>query len=278
MTAAVESAPGAVKAARVDAGGLDVYYREQGEGPPLVLIHGGLATGEVMWSREVVAELAREYRVLVPDSRGHGQTPNPAGTLSYGQMADDVAAFAAALGVERPLVLGYSDGAQVALELGLRHPALARAMVIGGVVTRPSEAYLQAVRGLGFPAPGEVDLAAVERALGGFFATVKAVHREAKGPDGLRRYLTQMSELWHGVPDYTDEQLSSITAPTLVISGDRDFPSLDDSLRLYRLLPRGELAVVPSASHGEDLGSRVFWEAVKEFLSRQVQGKSEETR
>lgn len=258
----------AADGAYVDADGLQVWYTEQGQGPPLILVHGGLGTGG-MWSERAVAGLARDYRVLMPDSRGHGRTANPANTLGYGQMADDVAAFAAALGIERPLVLGYSDGAQIALELGLRHPGFARAMVIGGVVTGPGEAYLGMVRGLGFPRRGAADLKEVERAMGDWWPTLRAAHRHARDDDAFRVFLGQISELWHGVPDYTDAQLASISVPSLVITGDRDTPSLDDSLRLYRLLPHGELAVVPHADHGA--GEKpIFWELVKDFLSRHV--------
>jgi pimeloyl-ACP methyl ester carboxylesterase len=259
----------------VDAGGLRVYYRDLGEGPPLVLVHGGLGTGD-LWSEPAVAELARRHRVLIPDSRGHGRTGNPAGMLRYHQMADDVAAFAAALGLRRPLVLGYSDGAQVAVELGLRHPALAAALVIGGVVTRPGEAYLRFLGELGFPEPGAVDLAEVERALGDFFPVVRTAHRHARGGDALRAYLAQISELWHSLRAYTDEELAGIGAPSLVIVGDRDFPSLDESLRLYRLLPRGELAVIPNADHAA-VERGPFWDPVMDFLSRQHPAGGEET-
>lgn len=266
--------PGAARGAYADAGGLQVWYTDHGQGPPLILVHGGLATGE-MWDERMVADLAREHRVLVPDSRAHGRTGNPAGTLGYDQMADDVAAFAAALGLERPLVVGYSDGAQVALELGLRHPGLARAMVIGGVVTRPGAAYLRMVSELGFPRRGAVDVEEVQRAMGAFFDTIRTAHHHARGDDGLRAYLTQISELWHSVPDYTDEQLASIATPSLVIAGDRDHPSLDDALRLYRLLPHGELAVVPNADHGA-AEKPLFWELVKDFLSRHVHAEADD--
>jgi pimeloyl-ACP methyl ester carboxylesterase len=258
--------PGAGGGAYADADGLAVWYTDQGRGPPLILLHGGLSTGG-MWPAGVVAELAREYRVLAPDSRGHGRTGNPAAALRYGQMADDVAAFAAALGIERPLVLGYSDGAQVALELGLRHPGLARAMVIGGVVTGPSPAYLRMVGELGFSRRGVVDLGEVERAMGDWWPTLRTAHHHARGDDALRAYLGQISELWYSVPDYTGAQLASLSAPSLVIVGDRDQPALDDSLHLYRLLPRGELAVVPSADHGAG-ETPMFWTLVKDFLSR----------
>lgn len=264
----IEIAESADAGTYVDADGLAMWYTEQGQGPPLILVHGGLGTGG-MWSERAVADLAREYRMLLPDSRGHGRTGNPAGTLRYDQMADDVAAFAAALRIERPLVLGYSDGAQIALELGLRHPGFARALVIGGVVTGPGEAYLRMVRGLGFPRRGTAELGEVKRAMGDWWPTLRAAHNHARSDDDFRAYLAQISELWYSVPDYTDAQLASISAPSLVIAGDRDDPSLDDSLRLYRLLPHGELAVVPNADHGA--GEKpLFWELVKDFLSRHV--------
>lgn len=253
----------------VEANGLRIYYRETGDGPPLVLVHGGLATGEVMWSARVVADLAERYRVLIPDSRGHGRTDNPAASMRYDGMADDVAAFSAALGLERPAIVGYSDGAQVALEIGLRHPALPSAMVIGGVVTRPVEGYLQALREMGFPASGEADFPQVEQAMGGFYATLRTSHQHAQGDDDFRAYLREISALWYSVPDYTDAQLAGIDVPSLVIVGDRDGVSVDESIRLYRLLPRGELAVVPNADHGAG-EKKVFWDAVTDFLARHV--------
>lgn len=257
----------------VQGNGARIFYREAGEGPPVVLLHGGLVTGGIMWSEVVVAELARRHRVLIPDSRGHGRTNDPAGILRYDTMADDVAAFCAALGVERPVVLGYSDGAQVALEIGIRHPGLAAALVLGGVVTRPSDAYLAMVQGLGFPAPGTVDQAQVERAMGSFYPTLRAAHEHARDDGAFVAFLERISTLWHGVPSYTDGELAGIGTPSLVIAGDRDHPALDESLRLYGLLPRGELAVIPNADHGA-ADSPLFWNVVADFLARHASGET----
>ena len=249
-----------------------IFYREAGAGPPVVLLHGGLATGGIMWSDDVVVELARRHRVLIPDARGHGRTDDPAGSLRYDGMADDVAAFCEAVGAERPVIVGYSDGAQIALEVGLRHPGLATALVLGGVVTRPSDDYLGMVRGLGFPAPGTVDLAQVERAMGGFYPTLRTAHEHARDDAAFVAFLERISALWHGVPSYTDAQLAGIGTPSLVIAGDRDHPALDESLRLYGLLPRGELAVIPNTDHGA-AESPLFWNAVADFLARHASGE-----
>jgi pimeloyl-ACP methyl ester carboxylesterase len=108
----------------IEANGLTIYYEVCGEGEPLLLIHGGTATCS-SWASHLPA-FTQHFRVFAPDSRGHGRTDNPAGELAYRPMADDVAALIEALGLQRPLVLGYSDGGQIALELGMRYPELAR--------------------------------------------------------------------------------------------------------------------------------------------------------
>jgi pimeloyl-ACP methyl ester carboxylesterase len=129
----------------VEANGLRVYYEVYGEGEPLLLIHGGTATSQ-SWASHLPA-FAEHFRVFAPDSRGHGRTDNPTGDLGYRAMAEDVAAFIDALGLRRPLVLGYSDGGQIALELGMRYPGLATALVLGATLEfRFSEACLEAVR------------------------------------------------------------------------------------------------------------------------------------
>ncbi len=260
---AASSQPGS-RTAYVAVGDLQIYYAEHGAGPPLVLLHGGLATGEIMWG-ERPAALGQRYRVLVPDSRGHGRTDNPAGKLRYDQMADDVAGFVGALGLERPIVLGYSDGAQIAIELGLRHPDRFKALVLGGAVTGPSPQYLETLATMGFTEPGRVNFDEFERLYPEFAASIKTAHAHVYGPDYWRDFLRQISELWLGVPSYTDTQLAGIPVPSLIISGDRD--ALDDAVRLYRLLPHAELAVIPNADHGAG-ETPLFWHAVDDFLSR----------
>jgi pimeloyl-ACP methyl ester carboxylesterase len=92
----------------VDVNGAALYYEEHGDGAPLILIHGGLASSS-QW-QPVVPELAESCRVIQPDSRGHGRSTNPAGELSYARIADDIAALIAALGLERPMVGAGATG------------------------------------------------------------------------------------------------------------------------------------------------------------------------
>src|SRR3712207_2363694 len=136
-----------------EANGLRVYYEICGEGEPLLLVHGGTATCR-SWASHLPA-FTEHFRVFAPDSRGHGRTDNPAGELDYRVMADDAVALIEALGLQRPLVLGYSDGGQIALELCISYPGLSRALVLGGTQFRFSETYLELAGALLGIAEGE---------------------------------------------------------------------------------------------------------------------------
>jgi len=167
-------------------------------------------------------------------------------------MADDVARLIEVLELEPPIVVGYSDGGQVALELGLRHPGAARALVLGGTVSEPHDTYLQGLHSWGFSAPGEVDLPTVTEEFGAeFFSETRVAHTNIRDDEQFDRFLRQISRLWLTVPRYTESQLATIVEPTLVIAGDRDeMAGLDQAVRLFTHIPKAELAIIPDADHG----------------------------
>jgi pimeloyl-ACP methyl ester carboxylesterase len=105
----------------VNAGGVHTYYEIYGEGEPLVLLHGGLATAE-SWAMQIPA-LSERHRVYVPERRGHGRTPDVAGPITYEIMAADTGAFLDAAGAGAHLV-GWSDGAMVGMLVALRRPRI----------------------------------------------------------------------------------------------------------------------------------------------------------
>lgn len=246
-------------------GDLEVHYLEQGTGQPLLLLHGGTATSKA-WG-EVLPQLAERYRVLALDTRGHGRTSNPSQTMSYAQFADDVAGFIDALGLSQPLIVGYSDGGQTALEFGLRHPGKAAALVIGGAISQPTETYIQGLHSVGLT-PGPVDFARMAEGFGPYFDHIKVMHTHHYGPDYWQSFMTQISELWFSMPDRSEAQLASISTPALVIMGDRDHVGgADDAYRLYRHLGAGEMCIIPDAGH-DAVNRPLFWDAVLDFLAR----------
>lgn len=253
----------------VQANGINIHYEEFGEGAPLILLHGGSGTLDE-W-QPMIPSFVPHFRVYALDSRAHGKTDNPAGKLSYRTMADDVAAFIQALDIPRPLVCGYSDGGQIALELALRHPGLARALVVGAAWYRFSEAYVNALKTWGFERPGEYDFDWVEENFPYFVEDWKTHHRQNDDPDYWKSLLLQISELWLTPLDYTVSDFKQINDPVLILIGDRDgMVPLDDAIEMYRMIPHAELAVIPNADHmGVLMKPETFIHILLEFLKRQ---------
>lgn len=157
--------PVTVPGSYVRANGLNIYYEQRGSGEPLLLLHGG--TGTCRWWDEQAPVLAEHFQVFALDSRGHGKTDNPTGTLSYRAMGDDVAAFIQELQLEQPLLVGFSDGAQIALEIGIRYPQLARGLILTGAYTRLTENAVQGMYAFGIEGPHQVNYARMERDMPG---------------------------------------------------------------------------------------------------------------
>src|SRR3954470_17886772 len=150
----------------IEVNGARRYREDRGAGPPIVLIHAGLISGAI-WE-PLLPALIDDFRVIMPDSRWHGRSTNPSGEMSYGQIADDVAALITAFELDRPVVGGYSDGGQVALEIGARHPEATGGLIIGAAypdfVTTGLREFLRAY--LGADDAGTPDVATVEARLG----------------------------------------------------------------------------------------------------------------
>lgn len=247
-------------------GALAVHYWDLGGGDPLVLLHGGTATAEMSWATP--ARLLDGYRIVAPDSRGHGGTDNPDRRLGYDQLADDLADLIAVLDLDRPFVFGHSDGAQTALEFGLRHPGVARALVLSGTMSEPTPAYTAGLHEWGFTAPGVADLDKIAASFGEDYEPTRLAHRHSGRPDRWPVFLGQIAELWLTLPTYTSERLGAITDPTLVITGDRDeLADVTQAQRLYAHIPGAELAVIPDAGHGAADLPR-FWLVVADYLER----------
>jgi pimeloyl-ACP methyl ester carboxylesterase len=250
----------------VSANGLNIHYGEYGEGVPLILLHGGSATLE-SWD-DFTPAFAQHFRVIAPDTRGHGKTINPAGELSYPVLADDVAAFIQALKLNKPLILGYSDGAQIALDLAIRYPELASGLVLGGVLYKFGALYYEALKHFGLPSAGAVDLDYIQAHASDWEEYLKASHVRADDPDYWLKFLKQISTLWWTPRDYSDDDLKKIAAPTLIFLGDRDEGiGVEHGIKMYRGIPNAELFVVPNGDHGS-AGAELTNAVVMSFLTR----------
>jgi len=257
----------------VKANGINIHYEEFGNGGvPLILLHGGIATLDE-W-KPVIPSFTSQFHIYALDSRAHGKTDNPSGKLSYRTMADDVAAFIKVLEVNRPLVCGYSDGGQIALELSMRYPGLSRALVVSAAWYKFSEAYVNSLKSWRIERPGEFDFEWLEEAYPHFVEEWKMDH--GNDPEYWRSLLLQISELWLTPLNYTEADFKQITDPVLILIGDRDgMIPLSDATEMYQMIETAELAVLPNTNHtGVLTNPELFIRIVLEFLKRH--GKIEE--
>jgi pimeloyl-ACP methyl ester carboxylesterase len=250
--------------------GIEMYFVDYGEGDPLVMLHGGTNTALGSWN-SYIPMLSQKFRVIAPDSRGHGRTNNPQGEWQYSVMADDIAALILDLGLQKPFICGWSDGGQIALELAMRYPGLARAYIAGAVWKDFSAPYLQSLKDWGFEAPGKVNVEDIQKVTPEIVEMLRKIHAP-QGSEYWKELLTGISTLWMTPLNYSDEDFLKISAAMLIMSGDRDqFIPVEDAVTMYRLIPDAELAVVPNADHAlPQTRIAVFTDIVLEFLMRHI--------
>ena len=252
----------------VKANGLDMYYEESGSGEPLVLIHGGMATGKNFEPH--ISTFSKQFRVIAPDSRGHGKTDNPGGEFSYRLMADDMAAFINALGLDRPSICGWSDGGQIALELGMHYPDLMKCMVVGAAWYQFSQPYQGLLKAIGFESPDVVNIDRIKQSMPQLAEVWRSWHSPIHGPDHWETLATQISTMWWTPLGYTADDFQKIKAPTLILVGDRDqMVPVEEAAEMYRFIQGAELVIVPNSDHSLPTSrAELFTTIVLDFLLR----------
>jgi pimeloyl-ACP methyl ester carboxylesterase len=241
---------------------LNMYYEIQGDGRPLVLLHGAYMTIELMGP--IVPELAKTRRVIAPELQGHGRTADVDRPLTYEQMADDIAALLRALDVDDADVFGYSMGGGVALQLAVRHPEVIHKLVVASASFSSDAMHPAALEMFPSITPELFAGSPIEQ----------AYLRTAPNPDDFPRLVEKLTKLDTTPFAWPHEDIAGIAAPTLIVLGDSDGVRLEHAVELFRLLgggvmgdlqglPKSQLAVLPATTHyvppGSGLLDRSEW-------------------
>lgn len=224
-----------------DVNGIQMYYEEQGQGQPLVLLHGGTGSIDATsgWSK-LLPRLAARYRAICVEHRGHGRTNNPAGRLAYALIAEDIAQFIEHLGIAPAHVAGVSDGGIVGLALGMTQPDLMRSLISVGANYCVDD-QVRAALGLFDPEVLERDHPEYARA----FAERHDPHHHHGYWRELVRQVRATAEV---EPAWTKTDLRRVGVTTLLIAGESDFlVSLDQTLTMRREIPDAELVILNHA-------------------------------
>ncbi|MHB2001517.1 MAG: alpha/beta fold hydrolase [Solirubrobacteraceae bacterium] len=213
------------------ADGACLHYEAQGDGPLLVLVHGGTGTAAYDWEH-LLPPLRERFRVVCPDLRGHGRSSDPENLLGIPQLADDLLALLTELCEQPAAIVAFSIGATAALSALVQKPDAAQSLVLIGASR------------VGEPAR------APEFANGPWPQALQDLrHEHGDGPEHWRHLRNRLSSSWASLR-IDESELARLQLPALVVCGDRDrIEPVQSTAELASSLPRGELFVVPGCGH-----------------------------
>jgi pimeloyl-ACP methyl ester carboxylesterase len=255
-----EKAKMEMKSGYAPVNGLKLYYEIHGTTdparPPLVLLHGGGDTIKTSFGH-VLPELARHRQVIAFEQQGYGHTADIADRpFAFEQSAEDTVALLNYLHIRQADLFGFSNGGTIALQVAIRHPQVVRKLVV---------------------ASGFFSHNGADPAFWNGFATVKlsdmpkelreAYLEVAPHPENLQTMFNKAVQRMRNFKDIPADTIRAITAPTLVVCGDRDVMRPEHAVEEFRLLPHAQLAVLPGTDHMQ-VTARTSWlvPMIEEFL------------
>ena len=256
--------------------GINLYYETHGSGRPMILLHGGLMSGELF--APILPVLTERHQVIVPDLQGHGRTADIDRPIDVRLMADDIAALIDHLGLDRPDVVGYSLGGGVAFHTAVRHPAKVGRLVMASANMRRDVIYPDMLA-----QQGQVNAAAAE-----FMKDTpmyQLYQRVAPRPEDFPRLLDKIGESMAKDFDFSDE-VRGLQVSTLVVAADADMAPPSHYVEVFSLLdgglrdggwmgegrPKGghALAILPGLTHYNVGDSPLFATVTLAFLDQQT--------
>src|SRR5262249_46599816 len=213
--------------------GIKIWFAEFGHGEPVVLLHGGLANANY-WGNQVPA-LAKSYRVIVMDSRGHGRSTRDSRPFGYDLMASDVLALMDYLEIPQAAVVGWSDGAILGLDIAIHHPERLTKLFAFAANSDPSG----------------VKNVAQSPVFNQFITRAKSEYEQlSPTPDGYKSFLDEITHMWAAEPSFTAEELRAIAIPVFIVDADHDEAiNRDNTEFMAKEIPNAGLLLLPRVSH-----------------------------
>ena len=255
-----------------DVNGINLYYETHGSGRPMILLHGGLGSGEMFGPALPV--LAADRQVIAVDLQGHGRTADIDRPIDIRLMADDIAALIEHLGLDKPDVVGYSLGGGVAFQTAVRHPEVVRRLVFVSANERRDAIYPEMLAQQLLVGPDAVELLKDT-------PMYQLYQRVAPRPEDFGRLLGKMGESMAKDFDFSEE-VRGLKVPTLVAAADADMAPPSHYVEVFALLDGGQrdggwmgegrpkgghaLAIIPGTTHYNVFSSPVLAAAVLAFL------------
>lgn len=235
--------------------GLQLYYEIRGSGRPLVLLHGGVMTIDLNFG-PLLEPLAAGRQVIAVELQGHGHTGDSGRPMTIEALAGDIVALLDHLGIAEADLFGFSLGGLVAYAVALTVPSRVGKLIVASVdARRPPGRESAPVGDDRMPTPAD------------FQAMRDAYVATAPDPDAFDAVAQKTSGLVQSFTGWTDDQLRDVQVPVLILVGDTDFIHVENAAEAMRLLPQGQLAVLPGTTHMDLTRSTLLAPVIEAFLT-----------
>lgn len=226
---------------------ISLHYQEQGEGEPLFLLHGNGEDGSYFVNQ--IAFFSDRYRVIAVDTRGHGKSPRGTAPFTMEQFAADLHNLMDKLQIQKANILGFSDGANIAMKFALKYPEQVKALILNGGNLNPGgvKKSIQIPIEIGYR----------------FTRLFAGKSKEAKSH-------MEILGLMVNEPHIKPEELHSIYVPTLVIVGKRDMIKQSHTEIIAKNIPNAKLSVIPGNHFIANKSPERFNREVEDFLAAQT--------
>lgn len=234
--------------------GFNMYYESYGSGEPLLIIHGN--GGSINNFLYQIPYFAKNYKVIIADSRAQGKSTDAGDSLSYEMMADDLSALLDTLHLDSCNVIGWSDGGINGLMLAMRHPKKVKKLAVTGANLSP-------------------DISAVDPFVFNWAKNYYDSLKKLPVTPRLKGNL-KLTNLLANEPHITTEQLKQIKCPTLVIGGDHDVINTRHTMLIAESIPNAYLWIMPNSGHSTPIFYKnEFNEGINNFFKnpyRKIEG------
>ena len=224
---------------------IQLHYIEQGQGKPLIMLHGNGESCD--YFEHQIPCFSKEYRVIALDTRGHGQSPRGEKPFTIKQFAEDLHDFMDEKGIEKAILLGFSDGGNIALAFALKYPERVEKMVVDGANLFPS-----GVKPL-YQWPIEI----------GYRIAKLFAKKSEKAKQNA-----EMLGLMVNEPQIDPSELARLTMPVLVVAGTKDMIKESHTKLIYRSLPDAQLNFVEGDHFVANKNADAFNKVVELFLRK----------
>ena len=224
---------------------IELYYEEKGSGTPFVFLHGN---GEdKSYFKNQTDYFQSKYHVIALDTRGHGKSPRGTAPFTIEQFSDDLYDFMKSHEISNAVILGFSDGANIAMKFAMKYPGMVKALILNG---------------------GNLNAKGVKRTTQiPIEIGYKIAKRFAEKSSGARKN-AEMLGLMVNEPNIEQGELSRITAPTLVICGTSDMIKLSHTRIIAEGIPDAKLTIIKGDHFIANKHSVEFNRAVDDFLKK----------